>query len=69
MYDRTATAFKHPGCGGVIFLYTWPTRKRFKCERCETWAEDLAELALSPTEAAELEAMEHPANENGPQPR
>ena len=50
MFYRLKTAFKHPGCGGVIFSYEWPERIRFKCERCGAWGDDLAEMALGQVE-------------------
>lgn len=46
MYQRLKTAFKHPSCGGVIYIYRWPTRTKYKCERCDAWGDDLVSMSL-----------------------
>lgn len=50
MFYRSRTAFKHPKCGGVIYQYEWPERTRFKCERCNAWANDLVCISLGLTD-------------------
>ena len=62
MFERAMTAFKHPGCGGVIYAYRRRGLQRFRCEACGRWAEDLAELALGPmNERSAKTAEESPA--------
>jgi len=50
MFHKLVTAFKHPGCGGVIYSYERPSGTRYRCSVCYRWGDDLVELASGPVE-------------------
>ena len=42
------TAFRHSGCGGVIFVRDHPQKGIFECERCWARSMDLLDLVVEP---------------------
>jgi len=46
MTDRTATAFKHPQCGGLIYMVREGNELFFECDSCLKVAEELERLAV-----------------------
>jgi hypothetical protein len=43
---KTATAFKHPQCGGLIYTVEEEDRVYFQCDTCLETAEQLERLAV-----------------------
>ncbi|MFN2104902.1 MAG: hypothetical protein ACK2U5_22440 [Candidatus Promineifilaceae bacterium] len=46
MTDKTATAFKHPQCGGLIYMVREGKEVFFECNTCLKVAEELERLAV-----------------------
>jgi hypothetical protein len=44
--SRSATAFKHPRCGGLVLLVREPDRVYFQCDTCLSVADELEKLAV-----------------------
>ena len=44
--SRTPTAFKHPRCGGLLFMVEEPDRIYYQCDKCSAFDEEFEQLAV-----------------------